>query len=166
MWPQCWLCAVCAVGHVSCCVWGGGILWGLAYHHHRRCVTKSRSRLCVRRFSATELGVYKIFFHFEAFVHESIILVLPPPICISHTIAIPLHGYCAECDTPSDPLLYSIHHTMLTIAISCKGEHGTFRGSSGSPPRNLARFRLRRLDNRASLAARVTTSRGSGTDAS
>jgi len=22
--PQCWLCAVCAVGHVGCCVEGGG----------------------------------------------------------------------------------------------------------------------------------------------
>jgi len=27
MWPQCWLCAVCAVCHAGCCVrvgWGGG----------------------------------------------------------------------------------------------------------------------------------------------
>jgi len=23
VWPQCWLCAVCAVGHVGCCVRGG-----------------------------------------------------------------------------------------------------------------------------------------------
>jgi len=23
VWPQCWLCAVCAVGRVSCCVCGG-----------------------------------------------------------------------------------------------------------------------------------------------
>jgi len=23
VWPQCWLCAVCAVGHVGCCVCGG-----------------------------------------------------------------------------------------------------------------------------------------------
>ena len=23
VWPQCWLCAVCAVGRVSCCVGGG-----------------------------------------------------------------------------------------------------------------------------------------------
>jgi len=26
VWPQCWLCAVRAVGHVGCCV--GGTLWG------------------------------------------------------------------------------------------------------------------------------------------
>jgi len=24
VWPQCWLCAVCAVSRVGCCVWGGG----------------------------------------------------------------------------------------------------------------------------------------------
>jgi len=29
VWPQYWLCAVCAVGHVGCCVGaGGGTLWG------------------------------------------------------------------------------------------------------------------------------------------
>ena len=27
VWPQCWLCAVCAVGHVGCCV-GGGVPYG------------------------------------------------------------------------------------------------------------------------------------------
>jgi len=28
VWPQCWLCAVCAVGHVGCCVEGGGVPCG------------------------------------------------------------------------------------------------------------------------------------------
>jgi len=28
VWPQCWLCAVCAVGRVGCRVCGGGTLWG------------------------------------------------------------------------------------------------------------------------------------------
>jgi len=28
MWPQCWLCAVYAVGHVGCCVGGGGVPCG------------------------------------------------------------------------------------------------------------------------------------------
>jgi len=28
VWPQCWLCAVCAVGRVGCCVGGGGTLCG------------------------------------------------------------------------------------------------------------------------------------------
>ena len=28
VWPQWWLCAVCAVGHVGCCVGGGGVTCG------------------------------------------------------------------------------------------------------------------------------------------
>jgi len=28
VWPQCWLCAVCAVGHVGCIVGGGGVPCG------------------------------------------------------------------------------------------------------------------------------------------
>jgi len=27
VWPQCWLCAVCAMGRADCCL-GGGTLWG------------------------------------------------------------------------------------------------------------------------------------------
>jgi len=30
VWPQCWLCAVCAVGHVGCCVGGGGYPVGVS----------------------------------------------------------------------------------------------------------------------------------------
>jgi len=30
VWPQCWLCAVCAVGHVGCCVRGGGYPVGVS----------------------------------------------------------------------------------------------------------------------------------------
>ena len=49
------------------------------------------------------VGLYKILFYFEAVVHESIILLLPPPTCIAHTIAILLHDYCAIYDPPSEP---------------------------------------------------------------
>jgi len=34
------------------------------------------------------VGLYKRFVYFEAVVHESILLLLPPPTCIAHTIAI------------------------------------------------------------------------------
>jgi len=30
VWPQCWLCAVCAVGHIGCCV-GGEYPVGVSY---------------------------------------------------------------------------------------------------------------------------------------
>ena len=35
------------------------------------------------------LGVYKIWFHFEAYVHESILFIPPPPV-----LPTLLHGYC------------------------------------------------------------------------
>ena len=68
------------------------------------------------------LGLYKKLFHLEAFVHESIIRLLPSPTCIAHTIAIPFHDYCAISNTPPDPPLYAIHHTILIMTISCKGQ--------------------------------------------
>jgi len=69
------------------------------------------------------LGLYKIFFHIEVFVHESILLVSPPPTCTAHTITILLHGYCAKYDAPPDPrFIQALHHTILAIAISCKGQ--------------------------------------------
>jgi len=47
-------------------------------------------------------GLYKIFFYFEAFVHESIILSFPSPTCIGHTVAIQMHNYWAVYEPPSD----------------------------------------------------------------
>jgi len=43
--------------------------------------------------ASSGIGLYKILFYFEAFVHESIILLLPPPACIARTIAVLLHVY-------------------------------------------------------------------------
>jgi len=36
VWPQCWLCAVCAVGHVGCCG-GGGYPVGVSISSSTRC---------------------------------------------------------------------------------------------------------------------------------
>jgi len=55
-------------------------------------------------------------------VHESVIHLLPPATCSARTIAILLHVYCAIYDAPLTPLLYAIHHTILAITISCKGQ--------------------------------------------
>jgi len=68
------------------------------------------------------LGLYKILLYFEAFEHDSIILLSPPPTCIGPTIATRVHDYCAIYDALPTPLLYAIHHTTLVIAISCKGQ--------------------------------------------
>jgi len=56
------------------------------------------------------------------FVHESSILLLPPPTCIARTIAIILHVYCTIFDPLPIPRLYAIHHTILFMAISCKAK--------------------------------------------
>jgi len=47
------------------------------------------------RHPAMQVGLYKIVFHLFWWVQESIIPLLPPPICITHTTAILLHDVCA-----------------------------------------------------------------------
>ena len=65
------------------------------------------------------LGLYKIF----SCVHEAIVLSFYPPTSIPHTVAILLHEYLGNIrPPPSTSLLYAIHHTLLVIPISCKGQ--------------------------------------------
>jgi len=45
----------------------------------------------------------------------------PPPIYKAYPIAILLHDHCAIYAPPPTPSFYAIHHTILVIAISCKG---------------------------------------------
>jgi len=79
-----------------------------------------------------------MFFYFEACVHDSTILPFPAPTCIlpkiaytlvqyyCTTIGIGIIGQYAARDPPSDlPFVchtYAIHHTILVITISCKGQ--------------------------------------------
>ena len=51
-------------------------------------------------------------FYFKAFVHESIILLLPPPTCTARTIAILVHVYFAIYDAPRPPC---VCHTQYNI---------------------------------------------------
>jgi len=50
-----------------------------------------------------QVGLYKIFFYFESFVHESNLRSFLLPTCIAHTVAIRLHDYCAVYDPPPRP---------------------------------------------------------------
>ena len=68
------------------------------------------------------VSLYKTVVHFKAFMHESIILVLPPPTCIAHNSAILLHVYCAIYDLPQPPLAYAIHHTILAMQYRVKAK--------------------------------------------
>ena len=55
-----------------------------------------------------QLGLYKIFFYFESFVHESIVLSFLPPTCIGHTVAI-LFATLGQHTTPPRPPLCMPH---------------------------------------------------------
>jgi len=74
------------------------------------------------------LGLSKIFVHSKAkaFLHALVShpCIAAPSICIAHTVAIRLHDEYAIYDIrpPSEPLVFAIHHTVLAVAISCKGE--------------------------------------------
>ena len=84
----------------------------------------------------TKLSLYRILFHVKALLWESIVLSLPSPSCKAYPIAILLHDQCAICNPPTAPLLYAIHHTILAIVISCKGQRKTWtagaRGDDGT----------------------------------
>jgi len=77
--------------------------------------------------SDTKLGselAFTRFFYFNAFVHESIIRVLPPPPYLAPTIAKPLSSFSQYTapPPPPTPLLYVLHHTVMVLAISRKGQ--------------------------------------------
>ena len=67
-------------------------------------------------------GLHKIFLHSKAFLHQSIILLLPPP----SALLTRLQYYCTsdvQYTTPHPtPLVVAIHYTILAMAISCKGQ--------------------------------------------
>jgi len=88
---------------------------------HRDLVSPTSQRLPAIYFRCG-FGPYKIFFHFKAFVHESILLCFPSPTCIAHTIAILGHGCFAIEYPPPTLFLNAIRHTILVMAISCKGQ--------------------------------------------
>jgi len=72
-------------------------------------------------------GLYTILFYFTDLVWESIILVLLPLTCKAYAIAIQSHDYCAVFDPPPTPLVYAMHHAILAMAMSCKGQDAVSR---------------------------------------
>ena len=105
------------------CIWLDMILPGLRVSYHPAPPGTSWQ---------SPVSLYKIVFHFEAFVHESIILLNPPPICTARTIAMLLHVHCAIYDAPPTLLVYAIHHTILAMAISCKGQSERLVGEAAA----------------------------------
>ena len=75
-----------------------------------------------RLYVYTCICIYKILSPFKALLCESIILLcLPPP--AAHPIGILMHDHRATYAPPPTPPLYAIYHTILVMAISCKGQH-------------------------------------------
>ena len=69
-----------------------------------------------------QLSLHKILFHFKALLWESIISLLPLLTCKAYFLSY----YCTTIaqyipPTPT-PSFYAIHHTILVMAISCKGQ--------------------------------------------
>ena len=56
MWPQCWLCAVCAVGRAGCCGGGGGVPCG-GKHIIILCTLETGVVALKKSLSALEAGV-------------------------------------------------------------------------------------------------------------
>jgi len=101
-----------AVGLCSPCCGGGGWLC------QRRCAAGGCARAVLVWGGLSGVYIssflrYKTLFYFEVFVHESIILSLPPPTCIARTIAIRLHVHCALHAAPPDPPF--VCHTPYNI---------------------------------------------------
>jgi len=86
------------------------------------------------------LSLYKILFYFKALLWESIILVLPPPTCKAYLIELLLQTI-EQYTRPIEPTaFYAIHHTILVMAISCKGQLPAPPPHRRPPPRLPVRF--------------------------
>ena len=84
----------------------------------RRCDAPSSYCCTILHFS-----LYKRLFHLQALLWESIILLLPPPTCNAFPIIILSHDHRAMYALPPSLPLYAIYHTILVMAISCKGQN-------------------------------------------
>jgi len=91
---------------------------GRAFFFGARSTRNCAAKEVQRNDTSGELALYKISSHFAAFMWETILLLLPPSTCTARTIAIQRY------DPDPTPLVYTIHHTILVLAISCKGQHG------------------------------------------
>jgi len=91
--------------------------------------------------TCSTLAFTRYSFNFDAFVCESIILLLPSPPAMPTLLHILLHDYCAIYDPLPTPLLHAIDHTILVMAISCKGQV-----PRSTIPLQVSRFYLNRAE--------------------
>jgi len=77
-------------------------------------------------------------FCFNAFVNEPIIILLPPPTCNAHSVAMVLHDYCARYAPSPTLLLYAVYRTILVMAILCTSYSPARASARGPPPTSRA----------------------------
>ena len=82
-----------------------------------------------------QLGLYKIFFYFEASVHESNMLIFLRPPAMARLLQ--YTRLLGSIRAPSD-LLDAVHYTILVITISCTGPTTTHPATS--LPRDTPRY--------------------------
>jgi len=92
-------------------VWALVLELGDAYAAAIGCA--SQVRLNPTMALAMSLSLYTILFHFKVLLWESIIRLLPPPICKAYPIVILLHDHCAIYAPPQPPPL--VCHTSYSI---------------------------------------------------
>ena len=71
---------------------------------------------------AMQLSFYKILFHFNALLGESIIHTMPPTHLQSLPDCITIARSLCNIRPPTDPSFVWHNHALLVIAISCKGQ--------------------------------------------
>jgi len=96
-----------AVLTASAAVW-----WGRVYSVFRGQLSTMVGLLTYARYSFTCFCVCK----------KQSSLYYPPPIRITHTTTILLRDFCAIYAFPPTLPLYTIHHTLLVVTISCKDQ--------------------------------------------
>ena len=97
----------------------------------RRVKNTTKCSLAFTRYSFTSSRL--------SFVHASIVLSFCRPACIAHTL---LQYHCTTVGGQYKPtsLVYAIHHMMLVITISCKGQSVVY--GSSPPAWRMARCAL------------------------
>ena len=97
-----------------------------AHGVERRVRLEGEEEVCLDRGEYSKvsqgLSLNKTLFYFKALLWESFVILLPPP-AAKPTL---LQHYCTtiaqHTRRPPTPPFHAIHHTILVMAISCKGQ--------------------------------------------
>jgi len=69
-----------------------------------------------------QLSLYKILFYLKSFIVEVYYPLTPPPFLQRLPYCNTIARLLRKIRFPTDPPLHAIHHTLLVLAILCKGQ--------------------------------------------